>query len=198
MGSAAADQVGVDRMKNDEAEEDNSDRAFLGEEKADPPAEEPDGERTCSFICARKEAMFHLCDVTYDGQKLRWIAGPHWQMLAVTYIYLSVMSGLVFGLVATYGSYPIVFTSGILVTVPTFIFLTLAAFRDPGIFPKHTRPVARDWTYSNQAGSFRPPKVIFCRECKLLIEDCECWVLGVLVLALPPPHTKHKHIISFV
>ena len=31
--------------------------------------------------------------------------------------------------------------------------------------------MARDWSYSNQAGSFRPPKVIFCRECKLLIDQ---------------------------
>ena len=31
--------------------------------------------------------------------------------------------------------------------------------------------MARDWSYSNQAGSFRPPKVIYCRECKLLIDQ---------------------------
>lgn len=164
--AAADEEETVDEI-NEEAEEDSSDTAFLQEEAR------PDDERVCSIICVRKAGMFHLCDVTYDGRKLRWLAGPHWKMLAVTYIYLLVMTGLVFGLVATYGSYAIIFSVGISFTVLTLIFLTLAAFRDPGIFPKHTRPLARDWSYSNQAGSFRPPEVIFCRQCKLLIEDCE-------------------------
>ena len=47
----------------------------------------------------------------------------------------------------------------------------MATLHHPGIFPRYTRPMARDWSYSNQAGSFRPPKVIYCRECKLLIDQ---------------------------
>ena len=60
---------------------------------------------------------------------------------------------------------------GLALSAVTLTFLSLTAFSDPGIFPRYTRPMARDWSYSNQAGSFRPPKVIYCRECRLLIDQ---------------------------
>ena len=166
---------GVDSENQDNVKVNKEEREIIEEE-----TEGHNNERTCvTFICSRDSTslgmMFHMFDVTINAKKIRFVAGPHWMMLTVTFIYLVVKCGLILGLVATYTRYPAVFIIYFILLMLTLVFLALAALRDPGIFPHHPRPLGRDWTYSNQAKSFRPPGVIYCRECKLLIHDCKSY-----------------------
>ena len=48
----------------------------------------------------------------------------------------------------------------------SIVLLSLLAFSDPGILPKHTTAKASDWTYSMQGLSYRPPGAIFCKKTK--------------------------------
>lgn len=139
--------------------------------------------RSC-FKCSKIGNIFVLCecDVEEDDnlfryisddsgpKKLRWVVGPYWNMLCMTYIVVLVITFLVYDTVIPKRETKEIIV-GLVLSALTIIFLSLTAFSDPGIFPRHTRPKGPNWSYSGQAQSFRPPKVIYCRECKLLIED---------------------------
>lgn len=149
-------------------------------------------ERQGCFKCRKKGNMFVLCECSLDkdellpdlGQilgfdvgglpaeptKLRWVVGPYWNMLCMTYAVVITITFLVYDtVIPKRDTTEVVF--GLTLSGLTIIFLSLTAFSDPGIFPKHTRPRGPNWSYSGQAQSFRPPSVIYCRECKLLIEN---------------------------
>ena len=146
--------------------------------------EEGIGQESC-LKCTPLGGMFVLCEcntwISSDNyptslgtpmkdSKLRWVVGPYWNMLLMTYAVIITITVLVYFTVIN-SQDTLFIVIGLVLSVVTLIFLSLTAFSDPGIFPRYTRPMARDWSYSNQAGSFRPPKVIFCRECKLLIDQ---------------------------
>jgi len=147
--------------------------------------------------------MILLCECNFKSlssregcpTKVRWMVGPYWNMLIVTYSILLLISVLIYGVLVPRSISFIYLSVGLNLTSTTFVLLTLTACRDPGIFPRHTRPLVcmrlltskhnsrdlikvlpntisqgSDWTYSGQAGSFRPPKTIYCKETELLIE----------------------------
>lgn len=130
--------------------------------------------------CTKLGKMMVLCECTVneedqflmptDNDKIRWMVGPYWNMLLVTYAVILVITILVYDTVIPKRQ-DVEIVVGLVLTSLTLLFLSLTAFSDPGIFPKHERPKGPNWSYSGQAQSFRPPNVIFCRESMLLIED---------------------------
>ena len=134
-----------------------------------------------------------------SGETQRWLAGPYWNMLLITYVYIALTTALTFFLVATFTEFPYFFVLGMALAIVSLVALSLTAFRDPGIFPSHSRPIGPHWSYSNQAQSFRPPNVIYCRECKLLIEDYEnfCPWVGT-VIAKNNSNSMKVFVASFV
>jgi hypothetical protein len=150
--------------------------------------------------------MILLCECNFKSPsresgptKVRWMVGPYWNMLIVTYSILLLISVLIYGVLVPRSISFFTLSIGLNLTITTFVLLTMTACRDPGIFPRHTRPLVwrlaqlkntskrilrlslgvshtqwfvqeSDWTYSGQAGSFRPPKTIYCKETELLIE----------------------------
>ena len=148
---------------------------------------------------SRIGAMILLCETGTSGETQRWLAGPYWNMLLITYVYIALTTALTFFLVATFTEFPYFFVLGMALAIVTLVALSLTAFRDPGIFPSHSRPIGPHWSYSNQAQSFRPPNVIYCRECKLLIEDYEnfCPWVGT-VIAKNNSNSMKVFVASFV
>jgi len=73
--------------------------------------------------------------------------------------------------------------AGMIFTGIAVTCLTLTSFSDPGIFKQHSRPKGPHWTYSVQARSFRPPGTIFCKHCKVLVEDYDhfCVASGTVI-----------------
>lgn len=139
--------------------------------------------RSC-FKCSNIGNIFVLCECDVEEndnlfpfiagepgpKKLRWVVGPYWNMLIMTYFVVCGITFLVYDTVIPKRETREIIV-GLILSALTIMFLSLTAFSDPGIFPRHTRPKGPHWSYSGQAQSFRPPKVIYCRECKLLIED---------------------------
>lgn len=121
--------------------------------------------------CSVEEEDKHLMPEGYaNTRKIRWMVGPYWSMLIVTYLIVFTITALVYATVVPVREIPEIVV-GLILTAMTILFLSLTAFSDPGVFPKHDRPKGPNWNYSGQAQSFRPPNVIFCRESMLLIED---------------------------
>lgn len=60
---------------------------------------------------------------------------------------------------------------GVTLTILTISSLLCTALSDPGIFPRYVKPLGQNWTYSEYAQSYRPPGVIYCQHCRVLIED---------------------------
>merc|ERR1719201_898205 len=172
-------KVVVDDFEDDDSDDDDDD---------DDPEKGSSADSGC-MKCATLGGMFVLCECdvgkswdTYQDKypqsagapaastKLRWVVGPYWNMLMMTYAVIITITVLVFFTVIS-SQDTLIVGIGLALSAVTLTFLSLTAFSDPGIFPRYTRPMARDWSYSNQAGSFRPPKVIYCRECRLLIDQ---------------------------
>ena len=92
------------------------------------------------FKCTKEGKMLILCECsTGDTASLRWIAGPYWNMLLLTYLILIIITALIYGAVVPKKTFESVF--GIILSCIVLLLLTLTAFRDPGVFPKHTRPL---------------------------------------------------------
>jgi hypothetical protein len=92
------------------------------------------------FKCTKEGKMLILCECsTGDTASLRWIAGPYWNMLLLTYLILIIITALIYGAVVPEQTFESVF--GITLSCIVLLLLTLTAFRDPGVFPKHTRPL---------------------------------------------------------
>lgn len=159
---------------------------YSGAKEVDNPADEDEdaeaGDRNQScFKCTNKGNIFVCCECNVDEDdlflpfatektKLRWVVGPYWNMLCMTYAVVLTITFLVYQTVIPRRE-QVEIVVGLTLSALTLLFLSLTAFSDPGIFPKHTRPRGPNWSYSGQAQSFRPARVIYCRECKLLIED---------------------------
>lgn len=105
------------------------------------------------------------------------LAGPCWPFCTfITLPLIVVLSGLV--------SYFIVLNedSGlpwwfVFIYFPILALTLLALFfvscRDPGLLERVTDEEAGHggWFWNEQVGSFRPPGAMYCRECKVLIQD---------------------------
>lgn len=105
------------------------------------------------------------------------LAGPCWPFcLFITFPLIAILSGLV--------SYFVVLNkkSGLpdwfaFVYFPiigsTLISLFCVSCRDPGLLERVTDEEAGNggWFWNEQVGSFRPPGALYCRECKVLIQD---------------------------
>lgn len=149
-------------------------------EDDDEEMEAGDRNQNC-FKCSKKGNIFICCECTIEEDdvffpmavektKLRWVVGPYWNMLCVTYAVVITITILVYETVIPRREASEI-AVGLTLSGLTLLFLSLTAFSDPGIFPKHTRPKGPNWSYSGQAQSFRPPRVIYCSECKLLIQE---------------------------
>ena len=59
---------------------------------------------------------------------------------------------------------------GLSLSLTSMLALLFTGMSDPGIFPRHAKPLGEDWTYSEYAQSYRPEGVIYCQQCQVLIE----------------------------
>lgn len=133
----------------------------------------------CCMATRRFGGMFFLCE-RRDGSPIM-VAGPCWPFC--TFITVPV---IIF--VAAMVSYFIIFgyydqRIGAMPWWVSFIyfplvFLTLASLffvscRDPGLVEKIPDEEAgrMGWYWNEQTSSFRPPGAMYCRECKVLIQD---------------------------
>jgi len=122
-----------DRMKDDEEED----------------MEAGDRNQSC-FKCSSKGNIFVCCECIIDEDdvvmpfqtertKLRWVVGPYWNMLCMTYAVVITITILVYETVIPRREASEI-AVGLTLSAMTLLFLSLTAFSDPGIFPKHTRP----------------------------------------------------------
>jgi len=177
--------ISIEESTFESNESDSSDEAFGDYWNATTQAE---GQWTSCFKCEKLGNMFVVCeysieDVSGNYEKKRIMIGPHWSTLLMTFGILLVITGLVYGIILPVDEHPLLFFVGMGLSDLMFTFLALTAFSDPGIFTRHTRPLGEDWTYSGQAGSFRPPGTIFCKETELLIQgyDHFCVWTGTVI-----------------
>lgn len=126
----------------------------------------------CGLVKIRKiGCIYILAEWTRkDGKKSYLVLGPYWHFLVVTLIALAAITGMVYGVVIpeAYASERFL---GLAFAVLAIASLLATAVCDPGIFPRYSKPLAMDWTFSEYAQSYRPPGVIYCQQCQVLIED---------------------------
>jgi hypothetical protein len=60
---------------------------------------------------------------------------------------------------------------GLSMSLLSMAALLCTAMTDPGIYPRHAKPLDEKWTYSEYAQSYRPEGVIYCQQCQVLIEE---------------------------
>jgi hypothetical protein len=53
----------------------------------------------------------------------------------------------------------------------TLISLFFVSCRDPGLMERQTETTEESFLWNEQVGSFRPPGAMYCRECKVVIQD---------------------------
>jgi hypothetical protein len=149
---------------------------------------------TSAFLCADSYGvlkcnkignMLLLCECSgcwnSPNAPTRCFLGPFRAMFATTVATLGVIAMLVYGAVVAPTDEPAMFAIGVVLSSLNIILLVLTAVLDPGIFPRHTRPLVShfrlvdmanesfttthskhaDWTYSSMAQSFRPPTTLF-------------------------------------
>jgi len=127
----------------------------------------------CGGCCRQVGNMRFICE-KLDGTP-RLVAGPCWPFcLFITFPLIAGLSTLV--------AYFIIFKSGTpawlsYIYIP-LVGLTLAALgcvscRNPGLLERVIDEEAGDggWFWNEQVGSYRPPGALYCRECKVLIQD---------------------------
>ncbi|KAJ8599748.1 hypothetical protein CTAYLR_003430 [Chrysophaeum taylorii] len=105
-----------------------------------------------------------------DGQKKRLVLGPYWHFLVVTLCVISSVSAMIYAVVIP-TDYVAERVVGITLTILAVTSLLCTAMTDPGIFPRYSKPLAQTWTYSEYAQAYRPPGVIYCQQCQVLIEE---------------------------
>lgn len=94
----------------------------------------------------------------------------YWHFLVITLAVLTFVSTVIYAVVLE-STYKVERIIGLSLTILAVSSLLCTAFHDPGIFPRYSKPLAPNWTYSEYAQSYRPPGVIYCQQCQLLIED---------------------------
>ena len=103
------------------------------------------------------------------GRKTRLFLGPYWAWLLATLSTLSAIAGVVYFVVVPDAPWTLRGT-GLGLSGLSLVLLLATAMSDPGIFRRHTRPMADDWTWSEVAQSYRPPGTVYCQESEVLIE----------------------------
>jgi hypothetical protein len=100
------------------------------------------------------------------------MTGPCWPMVVVT---LGLIVGI--SMAVFFGFFPddkvwlaAIYLSGVAITVVSFL---LTACRDPGVQRIHERPVDQNWTFSEQAQSYRPPGAVYEVESQVLIRNID-------------------------
>lgn len=103
------------------------------------------------------------------GRKTRLFLGPYWPWLLATLTALSTVTCFVYLIVVPGVPWKLKGT-GIGLSCLSLVLLLFTAMSDPGIFRRHARPMADDWTWSEVAQSYRPPGTVYCQESEVLIE----------------------------
>jgi len=115
------------------------------------------------FLCERK-----------DGSPIV-VAGPCWPFCAfVTLPLICGLSGCVlyFCILKDSAELPM-WVLGIYAPVlaMTLFSLFMVGCRDPGLLERKPEENEVAFLWNEQVGSYRPPDALYCRECKVLIED---------------------------
>ena len=105
-----------------------------------------------------------------DGKKRRLVLGPYWHFLIITLAVVTTVSLMIYVWVIP-NDEKLERIIGLSLTILAVTSLLCTALNDPGIFPRYSKPLAQNWTYSEYAQSYRPPGVIYCQQCQVLIEE---------------------------
>jgi hypothetical protein len=105
-----------------------------------------------------------------NGQKKRIVLGPYWHFLLITLTVMSTITALIYASVLP-RHLSIERSVGLGLSILALIALMCTAMSDPGIYPRHSKPLEDNWTYSEYAQSYRPAGVIYCQQCQVLIEE---------------------------
>ncbi|KAJ8607370.1 hypothetical protein CTAYLR_010772 [Chrysophaeum taylorii] len=126
----------------------------------------------CNLVRVRKVGNFYILAEwrRRDGKKRRMLLGPYWHFLLVTLVVIAAVSVMIYAFVVP-AEDEIERVIGLTVTMLAVSGLLCTALTDPGIFPRYSKPLVENWTYSEYAQSYRPPGVIFCQQSQVLIED---------------------------
>jgi len=131
----------------------------------------------CCGARRRVGGMFFLLERP-DGSPII-VAGPCWPFCTfITVPLILLVAALVsYFIIFGYGGYAVMPWWVSLIYFP-FVILTLVALflvscRDPGMVEKvpDEEAAANGWYWNEQTSSFRPPGAMYCRECKVLIQD---------------------------
>mmetsp|Transcript_4205 Transcript_4205/g.12869 ORF Transcript_4205/g.12869 Transcript_4205/m.12869 type:complete len:199 (+) Transcript_4205:50-646(+) len=134
----------------------------------------PVREETACFGCigVRKVGNIYILAqwTRSDGKKQRLVLGPYWHFLLITLGIMVSVCVMVYGFVVPTDckAERII---GLALAVLSISSLMCTAVNDPGVFPRYSKPLAPNWTFSEYAQCYRPPGVIFCQQCQVLIED---------------------------
>jgi len=118
--------------------------------------------------------MFFLMEHT-DGSPLV-VAGPCWPFcvfltVPVIILVVVVVSYFIFYEWEVYWWVALIYFPIVAFTV---VSLCMVSCRDPGLIERVTDEEvgrSREWIWNEQTGSFRPSGAMYCRECKVLIQD---------------------------
>lgn len=121
----------------------------------------------CGLLRVRKIGNIYVL-AEYGERRL--VLGPYWHFLLVTLVMLAAINTIIYVVVLP-AAYEIERVIGLSLAILAILSLICTAVTDPGVFPRYSRPLADDWTYSEYAQSFRPPGVVYCQQSHLLIED---------------------------
>jgi len=129
------------------------------------------------FCCCARQvgSMFFLCE-RKDGSPII-VAGPCWPFcLFITVPLIAVLSGLAlyFCILRADASLPlwVAYIYCPLMAL-TLFSLFMVSCRDPGLMERVSdqEDGGNAFLWNEQVASYRPPDAMYCRECKVLIED---------------------------
>lgn len=129
----------------------------------------------CCCCAHRIGDMFSILE-TSNGSPIV-MAGPCWPFcLFITFPLIVVISGLVayFVVLKKDNGLPFWFAYIYFTMIGiTILSLFCVSCRDPGLLERVTDEEAGQggWFWNEQVGSYRPPGALYCRECKVLIQD---------------------------
>uniref|UniRef100_A0A7S4JBP6 Palmitoyltransferase n=1 Tax=Odontella aurita TaxID=265563 RepID=A0A7S4JBP6_9STRA len=157
-----------------EMEEEES-RRREGRKKTRCTCTHEDFHTLCCCGARRIGGMFMLMEKR-DGSPVV-IAGPCWPFCTfITLPLIVVLSGLVSYFVVLNRESPLPWWFAFIyfpILGLTLLALFCVSCRDPGLLERVTDEEAGHggWFWNEQVGSFRPPGAMYCRECKVLIQD---------------------------
>merc|ERR1712216_623780 len=130
------------------------------------------------------------------GHKKRIVLGPYWHFLLITLIVMSTITALIYASVLP-RHLTVERSVGLGLSVLALVALMCTAMSDPGIYPRHSKPLEDSWTYSEYAQSYRPAGVIYCQQCQVLIEEYNhfCPWSGIVIgreMSLSSKYSSHR------